>query len=140
MEHEREREPPARATGHLPAQEPLAEMAGGSAADPEPRPFLVRRLSDAAEPELLVGLRRHSELPAGRADRDRRRAGHALYPRCGSRVQFRRAYHARRELGLAAALCARDWRLDVLPGGLRPHVPRPLLRLLQGSPRGAVDP
>ena len=30
--------------------------------------------------------------------------------------------------------------VDVLPRRLHPHVPRPLLRLLQGAARGAVDP
>ena len=48
--------------------------------------------------------------------------------------------HARRELRLAAALSARQRRLDVLPRRLHPHVPRHLLRLLQGAARGAVDP
>ena len=49
-------------------------------------------------------------------------------------------HHARRELRLAAALPARQRRLDVLPGGLHPYVPRHVLRLLQGAARGAVDP
>ena len=31
-------------------------------------------------------------------------------------------------------------RLDVLPRRLYPHLPRPLLRLLQGAARGVVDP
>ena len=35
---------------------------------------------------------------------------------------------------------ARQRRVDVLPRRLHPHVPRHVLRLLQGSARGAVDP
>ena len=58
----------------------------------------------------------------------------------GLRLRQRRAHHARRELGLAAALYARGRRLDVLPRRLYPHLPRPLLRLLQGAARSAVDP
>ena len=38
----------------------------------------LRRLSDPAQPELLVHVRRHPGVHAGRADRDRRRARHAL--------------------------------------------------------------
>ena len=49
-------------------------------------------------------------------------------------------HHARRELRLAAALPARQRRLDVLPRRLHPHVPRHVLRLLQGAARGALDP
>ena len=55
-------------------------------------------------------------------------------------VRFGRAHHARRELRLAAPLPARQRRVDVLPRRLHPHVPRPLLRLLQGAARGALDP
>ncbi len=40
---------------------------------------LVRRLSDAAQPQLLVDLRRHPDLHAGGADRHRHRAGDALH-------------------------------------------------------------
>ena len=50
-------------------------------ADHRPRPLVVRRLSDAAEPELLVDLRRHPHLHAGGADRHRHRAGDALHRR-----------------------------------------------------------
>ena len=94
----------------------------------------------AAQPELLVDLRRHPRLHARRADRHRHRAGHALHAACRLRLQFRRADHARRELRLAAALPARQRRIDVLPRRLHPHVPRHVLRLLQGAARGAVDP
>ena len=54
-------------------------------------------------------------------------------------LQLGRAHHARRELRLAAALPARQRRLDVLPRRLHPHVPRHVLRLLQGAARSAVD-
>ena len=42
----------------------------------------LRRLSDAAEPELLVDLRRHPGVHAGGADRHRHRARHALRAAC----------------------------------------------------------
>ena len=58
---------------------------------------------------------------------------------CRHGLQFGRSDHARRELRLAAALSARQRRLDVLPRRLHPHVPRHVLRLLQGAARGAVD-
>ena len=115
-------------------------MDGAAAADRRPRLFVVRRLSDAAQPELLVDVRRHPHLHARRADRHRHRAGDALHAACRHGVQFRRKHHARRELRLAAALRARQRRLDVLPRRLHPHVPRHVLRLLQGAARGAVDP
>ena len=51
----------------------------------------------------------------------------------------RRKHHARRQLRLADALHARQRRLDVLPRRLYPHVPRPLLRLLQGAARDDLD-
>ena len=51
----------------------------------------------------------------------------------------RRAHHARRQLRLAAALRPRERRLDVLHRGLHPPVPRPVLRLVQGAARAAVD-
>ena len=54
-------------------------------------------------------------------------------------LRLGRNHHARRELRLAVALRARQRRLDVLPRGLRPHVPRHVLRLLQGAARGVVD-
>ena len=76
----------------------------------------------------------------GVADHHRRRAGDALHAACRHGLQFRRAHHARRELRLAAALPALQRRLDVLPRRLHPHVPRHVLRLLQGAARGAVDP
>ena len=51
-----------------------------------------------------------------------------------------RAHHARREFGLAAALPAFQRRFDVLHRRLHPYLPRPLLRLLQGAARTALDP
>ena len=115
-------------------------MVREAVADRRPDSFLVRRLSDAAQPELLVDLRRHPRLHARRADRHRHRAGDALHAACRHGLRFGRSDHARRELRLAAALSARQRRLDVLPRRLRPHVPRHVLRLLQGAARGAVDP
>ena len=50
--------------------------------DHGPRPFLVRGLSDAAQPELLVDLRRHPFDDAGGADRHRRDPGDALHAAC----------------------------------------------------------
>ena len=49
-------------------------------------------------------------------------------------------HHARRELRLAAPLPPRQRRVAVLLRRLHPHLPRPLLRLLQGAARGALDP
>src|SRR5262245_29931943 len=115
-------------------------MDGAPAADRRTRLLLLRGLSDPAQPELLVDVRRHPDLHARRADRHRHRAGDALHAACRPRLQFCRAHHARRELRLAAALRARQRRLDVLPRGVHPHVPRHVLRLLQGTARGAVDP
>ena len=46
---------------------------------------------------------------------------------------------ARRELWLADSLHAHGRRVAVLPGRLYPPLPRPLLRVLQGSARGALD-
>ena len=46
----------------------------------------------------------------------------------------------RRQLRLAAAQHPRQRRLDVLLRRLHPHVPRPLLRVVQGAARSALDP
>ena len=48
------------------------------------------------------------------ADHHRHRAGDALHAACRLRLQFGRRHHARRELRLAAALYARQRRVDVL--------------------------
>ena len=119
---------------------PVHAMARAAAADRRTDLFLLRRLSDAAQPELLVDLRRHPRLHAGAADRHRRGAGDALHPACRPGLQFGRSHHARREFRLAVALRAFQRRLDVLPRRLHPHVPRHVLRLLQGAARGALDP
>ena len=100
--------------------------------------FLVRGVPEPAKPELLVDLRRHPRLHAGIADHLRRDPGDALHARGLARLQIRRRHHARRELRLAAALLARQRRLDVLLCRLHPHLPRHVLRLLQGTARGAV--
>ncbi len=77
---------------------------------------------------------------AGLADRDRRLPGDVLHAERRAGLPVRRAHHARRELRLAAALPARQRRLDVLRRRLHPHLPRPLLRLLQGAARDPLDP
>ena len=76
----------------------------------------------------------------GGADRHRHHPGDALRAERDAGLRLDRAHHARRELRLADPLPAHQRRLDVLPRRLRPHVPRHLLRLLQGAARSAVDP
>src|SRR5262249_47786163 len=81
---------PERATVHLGIDDErtpdlrttkrLHEMAGAAPADRKPGPFVVRRLSDAAQSELLVDLRGDSHLHARGADRYRHRPGDALCP------------------------------------------------------------
>src|SRR5208282_6825483 len=61
LDHER--------TFDLRAAEFLVAMVGAASADCQPGLFVLHRLSDAAQPELLVDVRRHSQLHAGRADR-----------------------------------------------------------------------
>ena len=55
-------------------------MAGEPPAGSRPRPLVVRRLSDAEEPELLVDLRHDPHVHAGGADRHRHHPGDALHP------------------------------------------------------------
>ena len=124
----------------LQAATSLYAMAGAATADREPGLFLVRRLSDAAKFELLVDVRRHPDVHAGRANRNRHRAGDALHAACRPRFQFRQIDHARRQLRMAAALPARQRRGVLLCSRLRPHRARHVLRLLQGPARGVVDP
>ena len=54
-------------------------------------------------------------------------------------IRQRAAHHARRELRLADPLCASERRVDVLHRHLYPYFPRPVLRILQGAARIAVD-
>src|SRR5437870_2683760 len=115
-------------------------MDGTPPADRRAGAFLLRRLSGSAQSQLLVDVRRHPVVPARRADRDRHHPGDALHTARRHGVQFRRAHHARRELRLAAALPALQRRLDVLHRRLCAHVPRPLLRFVQGAARGFMDP
>src|SRR5207344_65448 len=110
--------------------------AAHSAADARP----VHGVPHAAQSELLVDLRRHPHLHARVANRDRRRARHALRGHAGRRFRQHRAPHARRELGMALALHPCRRCLDVLPRRLHPHLARPLLRLLQGTARSDMDP
>ena len=117
-------------TRSLSAAERLHEVDGAAPADRQPRLFVVHRLSDAAQFELLVDVRRHPDFHARRADRHRRRAGDALHAACRSRLQFRRRHHARRQLRLAVALYPRQRRFVLLPCRLRPYGARHVLRLL----------
>src|SRR5579859_5280684 len=114
-------------TLRLQAESPSLAVVRTATADFEPHAFFVRGLSDAAQPELLVDLRRHPLLHAGFANPDRRDFGDALHPGGGDGVSLGRADHARRQLRLAVALHARQRRVDVLLRCLCPHVPRPLL-------------
>ncbi len=100
----------------------------------------VRGFPDAAQHQLSMDHGRPAQLLPGRADRHRHRAGHALRAERRRCVQQRRAHPPRRELRLADPQHSRRRRILLLPGGLHPHRARPLLRLLQGAARGAVDP
>ena len=91
------------------------------------------------EPQLDVDLGHRAHLLPGDADRDRRRAGHALHREHRARLRQRRAHHAQRERRLGAALRARQRRVAVLLRGLRPHLPGHLLRLLQDPARDHLD-
>ena len=100
----------------------------------------VRRLPDAAQHQLPVDRRRAADASASPC---RSLTGIVLAmhyaPTRGRRLQQRRAHPPRRELRLADPQHPRGRRLHVLPRRLHPHRPRPLLRLLQGAARGAVD-
>ena len=143
--------PPARARRHsrdashernldLRPQERPRALVRIAPADHGAGAFLVRRLSGAAQPQLHVDLRRDPVLHAGRADRHRRRAGDALRSLRDRSVRLGQPHHARRELRLADPLHAHQRRVAVLPRRLHPHVPRHLLRVLQGAARAPVDP
>src|SRR5215472_15516203 len=84
----------------LSAAKRVHEMDGAPAAGRQPGPFLVYRLSDAAQFELLVDVRRYPHLHAWRADHYRRRAGDALHAACRFRLRFGRGHYARRQLRL----------------------------------------
>ena len=87
---------------------------------------------------LLEFRRPRRDLP-DHPDRHRHRPGDALLRLGRRRVQFGRAHHARRQRGLVAALRPRQRRQLLLHRHLHPHLPRPLLRLLQGAARDGVD-
>src|SRR5260370_218293 len=72
-------------------------------ADPGTRPFLVRGLPDATQPELLVDLRRHPFNDARAADPDWCDPGDALHAACRHGLQVGRKHRARRQLWLAVA-------------------------------------
>ncbi len=98
------------------------------------------RLSDPAQPELLVEFRFARRDHAGGDDRHRHLPCDAIYAERAARLRLGRAHHARRQLRLADALRPRQRRVDVLCDRLHPYFPRALLRLLQGTARIAVDP
>ena len=126
--HERTSQPPTSRRARF------AQVVREPAADRRPRALVLRRLPGPAQPELFLDLRR---------DPDRSCSSSQIVtgiflamhytPNADAGLQLRRAHHARRELRLAAALPARQRRLDVLRRGLHPHLPRPLLRLVQGA-------
>src|SRR5216684_2280834 len=91
----------------------------------------AERVPDAEEPELLVEFRLARRDHAGDHDRHGRVPRHALHAACRLRLRQRRAHHARRQLRLADALRAHERRVVLLHRHLHPHLPRPLLRLLQ---------
>src|SRR6476620_12290189 len=66
-------------TFDLPAAKRIHAMDGAASADRRTRLFVVRCLPDAAQPELLVDVRRHSLLHARRADHHWRRAWDAIH-------------------------------------------------------------
>ena len=98
-----------------------------------------RRLSGAAQPQLFLEFRRPRrasrwciQIVTGIVLAMHYAANGA------SRVQLGRAHHARRQPGLVAALRARQRRELLLHRHLHPHLPRPLLRLVQGAARDGV--
>ena len=120
-------------------QEPGGELDRHQAADLHFDEQGIRDLPDAEELQLFLELWRAGHRPAPDHDRHRRVPGDVLHAQHAHGVRQRRADHARRELRLAAALRARDRRVDVLHRRLYPSLPRALLRLLQEAARAAVD-
>ena len=100
-----------------------------------------RHLPDAAEFQLLLELRRDRHGDAGDDDRHRHRAGDATTRRT-STMAFDSVERIMRDVTsrLADALHAHERRVVLLHRRLHPHLPRPVLRLLQGAARAAVDP
>ncbi len=82
--------------------------------------------------------RRARRIHAGGDDRHRHHARDAVHAAHHVRLRFRRAHHARRELRLAAALHPHERRVDVLHRRVHPHLPRPLLRIVQVAARDLV--
>src|SRR5258705_7762995 len=113
-------------TIRLPADPSHDEVDRTASTDFRSRPLLVRGLSDAAQSELLVDLRRHPFDDARFAGPYRRDTGDALHAARRLGLQVCRADHARRELRLADALYARERRVHVLPCRVNPQVPRPV--------------
>ena len=97
------------------------------------------RLPDAEELQLLLEFRRAGDGHPDDHDRHRHLPGDELPAEHRARVRLRPAHHARRELRLAAPLRAPERCIDVLHRHLHPHLPRPVLRLLQDAARAAVD-
>src|ERR1700758_4795559 len=77
-------------TIRLQAEQSSLAMDRAAPADLWPHAFIVRGLSDAAQPELLVDLRRHPVLHARHADPDRRHPRDALHAERGSRLPLGR--------------------------------------------------
>src|SRR6266446_7837195 len=93
-------------TIRLPADPSRDEVDRATPPDFRSRSLLVRGLSDPAQPELLVDLRRHPFVDARSAGPHRRDPGDALHAARRLGLQVCRADHARRELRLADALYA----------------------------------
>ena len=128
--HESTYRPTSRFAKWMDARLPLPRMMHGQFVD-FPTPRNINYLWTTGG--LLTFLPR-------RADPHRHRAGDALRADRRRCLQQRRAHPPRRELRLADPQHPRGRRLLLLPCRLHPHRPRPLLRLLQGAARGAVDP
>ena len=67
----------------------IRQVVGRAAADHAPDARAVRRLPDAAQSQLSLDVRRHPDVLPRRADRDRRRARHALPAERGRRPSTR---------------------------------------------------
>ena len=115
-------------------------MASRAAADHGARPGPGTRLPDAEEPELLVDVRRHPRRSCWWC----RSSPASCWPcttRRMSTMAFDSVEHIMRDVnyGWLHPLPPRQRRFDVLPRRLHPHLPRHVLRLLQGAARSAVD-
>src|SRR6185369_14976588 len=117
----------------------LGQMVGRAPSDRASDARIVRRLSDAAQSQLSLDVRRHPDFLPRRPDRDGRRACNALSAERYGCVRIDRAHPPRCQLRLDDPEFPLRRRVDVLPRRLHPHVPRLLLRFVQGAARSAVD-